>query len=252
MRVVGKTCFSLPHLPQNKGSSAYSGAVDGGHYCAMKDGMSESVSRKAVVLERLKYLSAIAFLGTVIPAAVYGFAYLYDFHSSRVFQAIKEQEGLFVSHAMTTSYLFGLAGLVLLTICIFLDKIEKWISGKSVETLFNKIMSWCVQGGVFCLFALVFGAPVFNWFWHNYFKNEGYRICSTGVLPLRTEMFYSVWVRSPQWCDDPEVSWILREEGHGRVGVAEANEYLDEHYVENSDGNGYAPVPPLRRPERTD
>lgn len=214
--------------------------------------MSEDVSRKAAVSERIKYIGAIAFLSVGIPAAIYGAALLYDFHSSRVFQAISEQEQLFVSHAMTTSYLFASVGLVLTAIYIVIENLWKWIAVKSVEPFLKKFVNGCVYGIVFCLAATVFGAPVFNWFWHGSFEEQGYSSCSNGVLPLRTEIFYSVWVSDPQFCRDPEVSRILREEGHGKAGVAEANEYLVETYADNLAGNDDAPVPPLRRSAKTD
>lgn len=208
--------------------------------------MSDDVSGKASVPERLKYISALAFLSIGIPAAIYGAVYLYDFHATRVFQGIQEKEELFVSHAMTTSYLFAAAGLVLGAIFIIIENIWKWVAVRPVEPFLKKFMNWCVYGMVFCLVATVFGAPVFNWFWYDYFEEQGYSSCSNGVLILRTEMFYTVWVRNSQWCGDPEVSRILREEGHGKSGVAEANEYLEDNLAESSDGSGDAPVPPLR------
>lgn len=215
-------------------------------------GMSDDVERKTAVSERVKRISAIAALIVLIPAAIYGAAFLYNFHSTPVFQAIKEQAPLFVSHAMTTSYLFALAGLVLIAVAILLDNLWKWTGVRSIEPYLKRAMNWCVYGILFCLVATVFGAPIFNWFWHGYFEEQGYSSCSNGVLPLRTEIFYSVWVSDPQFCRDPEVSRILRDEGHGKAGVAEANEYLEETYADNSVGNGDAPVPPVRRSAKTD
>lgn len=208
--------------------------------------MSEDVSRKAPVSERIKYVCAIAFLSVVIPAAIYGLAYSYDFHSSWVFEAIQEKEELFLSHTMTTSYLFAIAGLVLSAIAILVENLWKWIAVRPVEPFLKKFTNWCVYGIVFCLVATVFGAPIFNWFWHDYFEEQGYSSCSNGVLPLKTEIFYTVWVKNPQSCGDPEVSRILREEGHGKAGVAEANEYLEESHSKTSTVGGDAPVPPLR------
>ena len=189
--------------------------------------MSKDIETRPPVPGRLKYVSAIAFLSILIPATIYGLALLYGYHAAPVHDAIEEQKSLFVSHSMTTSSLFALAGVVLMSVYIVIENLWKWIAGKSFETFLEKVMNWCGYAGIFCVFATVFGAPVFNLFWHDHFEGEGYSSCSNGILPLRTEIFYSVWVRNPQWCGDPEVQRILMEEGHGREGVAKANKYLN-------------------------
>ena len=209
------------------------------------DGMSEKGNSRVSVSESLKYFISVAFLSVALPGVIYLATFLYDYHSDPVFRAVKEQEGLFVSHNLTTSYLLAAIGLTLLTIYVIIENLGRWIDGKPLQAFFHRIMKWCGYGGIFCFLATLFGAPLFSWFWHDHFESNGYSSC-TGILPLRTEIFYSVWVQSPQWCEDPEVSRILREEGHGTEGVAEVNEYLEESYAEGVAGGGNEPVPPLR------
>lgn len=163
---------------------------------------------------------------TVITVAIlYGTAYMFGHQAAGVNQAIEDQKALFVFHKMTTSVLVAGIGMVVIFIYLVLENIGRIITKKTAKEFLEKSRLWVGYSVIACVILTLFGAPLFNFFWNDYFEDNGYVQCS-GVIHLPDEMLNAVWAREARWCRDEKVSDLLIEEGHGQSGVEKVNEYL--------------------------
>ena len=196
----------------------------------------------------LRFLLAVVFL---ISAAWFS-VYTYQLKSGAVFQGVKDGDALFVFHIMTTSCLLFALVIFLGLGYMIIENSCKYILGKVPSGGFvKKFLQWLLYGVVGSLVIAVSGPPIFNIFWHDYFRDHGYSSCPNTILNPTSELFNSVWVRNKALCEDPEISMILRDRGYAETGVAKANEYIEQAYSGPSPNNE-TPRPPLRGSERTD
>lgn len=214
--------------------------------------MSEDITRKTLLTERRKRAIGLGLLAVIAPITVSFLVLLYNYLSDPVQQAIANQEPLFVFHALTTPVLFGLVSVVLVFAYAIFENLGKWLARPSTEPLLNKILVACYYGAIFSCVAMLFGAPVFNWFWHDHFEEQGYSQCDSGVFSLKAELVYSVWVQDPVWCEDPQVSKLLKEEGISTSGLTVVGEYIKKSYGNNPEGGNDETTPPLRGSANTD
>lgn len=153
--------------------------------------------------------------------------YMFERQSEIAISAVENRSPLFVFHSMTTSMLVAAIGLIIAFAYVILENLARVAHG-AVHRLLERSRVVCA----YCFFAslvlMLFGAPLFNIFWNDYFEDNGYVQCSGGMLQGSSELFNSVWSQDPQWCRDEKVIDILREVGHGTSGVGQVNEYLAE------------------------